>query len=173
MSRWDAFSLTPHMGPTHTAQLAIHAQRARCMVEFGSGGSTLFLAATLPRTGRLISCDHDPQWSQRVSLAIATCRGLGMDLIPVHLGLMPDAPASYVQIPAPFTQPDVVFVDGRHRAACVRWAWDHLPSRGVLLVHDAQREPPALWTGWDAPTQTTDPDWLENPTATLFIGRKP
>lgn len=129
--------------------LARHTRSEAAVFEWGSGGSTLFLAR---RVERLVSVEHDPNWHERVTRALAsrgltnvTCllqepdpNPLSEDPSPTHGGTRFEA---YVKAIDAFPDGsfDLVFVDGRARGECLLRALPKARSGGHLLLDDSQR----------------------------------
>ncbi|GAB2685692.1 class I SAM-dependent methyltransferase [Thalassiella azotivora] len=120
------------------------------VLEYGSGASTLWLAA---RSGHVHSVEHDDDWARRVSALLDRDPALAAR---VHLEVVRPEPsgaprvgsvvapgldfAEYVAAVERATGPwDLVVVDGRARAECLLAAAGHLAEGGVLLLDDAQR----------------------------------
>jgi hypothetical protein len=121
--------------------------------EWGSGGSTVFLAR---RVSRVVSVEYDPVWWSALREAVAS-RGLAnveLKLVvpePVEEGAEPYSSSDpafagrgfrrYVEtVLAPTDEPfDLVLVDGRARARCVEAARSRLKPGGVLILDDSER----------------------------------
>lgn len=126
--------------------------------EFGSGGSTIFFAR---HCADVCSIEHDPAWADRVRGRLDT---LGMhNCVLRHVAPEPD-PASASGLRPPYRSDaegwgdvsferyvhaidemaeqslDVVLVDGRARADCLRRAIPKVKPGGMLLLDDSQRE---------------------------------
>jgi SAM-dependent methyltransferase len=152
------------------------------MLEWGSGGSTVWFAKHLPANARLTTIEHDPAWHATVSERL---RAEGLDAHDaVRLRLVPatgpvgrnateeeeDASALSAYIAAVADQRfDVILVDGVARAACMAAARELLNPGGVLLLHDSQRswydEAKQLYRAWGVVGSC--PDY---PTPVLWYG---
>ncbi len=104
------------------------------ILEFGSGGSTLWIA----ERGALVSVESDPEWFTIVQSALrAHCLTADLRLHPIPLHPV----CSAFQADA-F---DVVLVDqedfagGRHRVACVEAARNLVAPGGVLMLDNSDR----------------------------------
>jgi hypothetical protein len=129
--------------------------RARVVVEYGIGGSTLL--AIKQGVSRLTSVDSDRAWIEKVEavqeVQDAKQRGvatfLHADVGPVgQLGSPTDKTfepvwARYAMAPwRSETQPDLVLIDGRFRIACaLQTALSVLPETQIV-IHDFWNRPP-------------------------------
>lgn len=112
--------------------------------EYGSGGSTLFLAA---RTKTVVSIEHDPAWEKVVGDALRRrgYRHRMIGVVPVE-GLGPDCP--YVTA-LPSEPADVIVVDGLCRwsapcdlrARCFARAETVIRPGGIIVLDDSWRYP--------------------------------
>ncbi len=132
------------------------ACRRRAVVfEYGGGSSTLWLAE---RVQSLTTIEHDAGWFTRIEQALAATgrtnctvllrqpqeletapSGNGIDY---HSDKCPGTFADYVQTIDQFPDGsfDVVFIDGRSRAACLHHAAGKVRPGGLLVLDDADRE---------------------------------
>jgi predicted O-methyltransferase YrrM len=121
------------------------------IIEFGSGQSTIVIAAALKHHGgRLISVEHDPDYSKTIQEQAAACRV--SDMIEfVHSPLIGEESAphgrSYDLTALPNVQVDVALIDGPPimngtytRLSPLRWAVQHLTQAGSVFLDDAARE---------------------------------
>jgi hypothetical protein len=134
------------------AWLRSYLRPAFAVFEYGSGGSTVFFAT---RVEKLVSVEHDPTWYARTeerlkSLPLRHCTYI---LQRPDEGRNEDFPStderygamnfeSYVRtIDAyPDREFDLVVVDGRARAACIRQALPKVKPGGFLLLDDSYRD---------------------------------
>jgi hypothetical protein len=119
--------------------------------EYGSGGTTLFLA---DRAGSVHSVEHDPDWARQTRAALDTAghSGVRYELIEAE----PGAALGYESTDESFTgmnfrryvdalagHPDrtldLVIVDGRARVACIRTALPKLREGGHLMLDNSER----------------------------------
>lgn len=131
----------------------IKENKIRTVLEFGSGGSTVFFAE---RVGRVVSIEHNRKWHGRV---VKRLRQRNLENAAVLL-----APASrksdreiyrgkdgryyrkYVEAGVAAARHefngfvDCIFVDGRARVACARQCLEHVSPRGILILDDAARD---------------------------------
>ncbi len=127
----------PLMGLRHAERIGEVAMKAKTILEYGSGGSTLWLAQIAPEA-KIVSVEHDEKWFRRVFAAYHALRGLGM-LEPPYATLVHTSVDRYARQPAdgPF---DMILIDGAHetRDACLRGAFDLLSPGGTVFLHDAE-----------------------------------
>ncbi len=119
------------------------------VVEFGSGQSTIVLAAVLKsRQGRLVSVEHDPSHSDVIQRQAKAC-GLSDVIHFVHSPLVETEIGcrSYDTASIPGGPFDVALVDGPPisngkltRLIPLRWAAARLTERGVIFLDDTFRE---------------------------------
>jgi SAM-dependent methyltransferase len=117
------------------------------LLEWGSGGSTLWLADRLPVGATLTSIDHDPEWHSRVKERIGHRDNVRLLLRPANGPLGRNATieeenSTYLQ---DYIQAvdgelfDVILVDGVARVSCMQQATKLLAPNGTLFLHDAHR----------------------------------
>jgi Methyltransferase domain len=104
--------------------------------EFGSGSSTIWLAA---RVKSIVSIEHNSTWERIVrlrlpenaTLHLAEAHGDGSEAPEndPYTGALKDADGRF----------DLVLVDGMARNTCVRLAVDRLTDCGLILLDDADR----------------------------------
>lgn len=118
-------------------------QPLRCL-EWGGGMSTLQFPALIPAAATWLTIEHDTAWSRELS-AMVTRPGVTVRHVP------PDDPnfsgdgdaqsfASYLAAGDEAAPYDLVFIDGRARADCIRRARGLLNPDGVVILHDANRQ---------------------------------
>ncbi len=133
-------------------------RRRAVVFEYGGGSSTLWLAE---RVQSLTTIEHDAGWFTRIEQALAatgrtnctvllrqpqdmeTAPGTPSDNdIDYHSDKCPGTFAGYVQTIDQFPDSsfDVVFVDGRSRAACLHHAAGKVRPGGLLVLDDSNRE---------------------------------
>ncbi len=103
------------------------------VLEFGSGGSTMFLL----RLGATVTTvEHHAGWADALQRK-AESRGIAKNLTLLRR----DRP--YYDVPAEFpegTKFDILLDDGRERLECLRKALDYVEADGLVLLDDSQRE---------------------------------
>jgi hypothetical protein len=119
--------------------------------EYGSGGSTLYLAK---RVAELVTIEHDPAWLALVRYRLGTLQthvtlelhepvsgpdqGIYGSTDPSYAGMSFEAYASAIdRFPDEFF--DLVLVDGRARPACVRRSWPKIRRGGWLILDNSER----------------------------------
>lgn len=128
---------------------AVQEKEAPTMIEFGSGQSTVALAAALKhRGGHLISVEHDPEYLSVIERQVSSC-GLNEFVKFVEAPLIPcaDGFTSYDVSKIPATLIDVALIDGPPiklggpdtRLIPLRWAAKHLEAGGVAFLDDSNR----------------------------------
>lgn len=128
---------------------AVHVRQTPTIVEFGSGQSTVALAAALShRGGRLISVEHDPEYLIGIQKQIETC-GLGevIEFTTASLIEHPNGIKSYDVTKIPKIVADVVLIDGPPITICgadtrlvpLRWAVANLAPGGSIFLDDSNR----------------------------------
>jgi hypothetical protein len=152
--------LSVYMSPVEYSQLRaiVSSIAPRVCLEWGSGGSTRALLEDCPFITRYVSIEHDSGWHAHVAERIRDPR-LSYHLVPPDVPPVPAGgsraanaewderaevdPAmlrSYVGFPRSLgLKFEFVLVDGRARNFCIVEGLDLLTSRGVLVLHDAQR----------------------------------
>ena len=128
-----------------------HLDRAARVFEYGSGGSTLWLAE---RVGEIVAVEHDPSWLASVrraveSAGIRNCTLLVREPAPGPARLGTDYGSSahdgsferYVTTIDDYPDGafDLVIVDGRSRRACIAHAMPKVRTGGMLLLDDSDR----------------------------------
>jgi hypothetical protein len=141
-------ALKPHMAPDEFEVFARLYRAASRIVEFGAGGSTVFAAA---ETGAsIVTVESDSAWIAKLSRqkAVRKAEDEGrLRLIHVDIGptgkwghpvdnsamdrwpLYPEAPWTLTEAP------DLVFIDGRFRRACMLASIRNAPD-ATVMVHD-------------------------------------
>ena len=124
-----------------------------CVFEYGSGGSTLFIAK---RVKSMVSIEHDQKWYQYIDAAlkkraIKNCEYLLIEPENGDLMLKDSNLISSQLIFKPFKKYitqieeypdnsfDLVSVDGKARNLCVKYAIRKVRKGGILLLDDSNR----------------------------------
>lgn len=134
----------PLMTGDQAAKLTEYAAISKRILEYGCGGSTLWMAQVCPNS-QIHSVEHDPEWARIVGDAYDAMR----QALPMG-GLRVSCPVShfdplyhtdeYVNVASgPF---HLVLIDGHHetRAPCMMAAPDKVADKGYVLVHDSKEE---------------------------------
>lgn len=135
------------MGRRHREKIRGFLRPGARMLEWGAGGSTVWLASVLPEGATLTSVEHDPKWFEavrehlagdpRVRLILREATGpLGAN---ATIGEEDAGPLQNFVHAVDGERFDVILVDGNARHACLEQARSLLAPDGVVLLHDAQR----------------------------------
>jgi hypothetical protein len=169
----------PFMGPAHEHALKILAHRATRVLELGGGESTVEWARRLCCGGTLATWEPaGSPWEVRALEAREICSGRGstFSLSTTMGGLEQLISGDH----GPF---DLVLVDHEIpgvpamvvRGSAVRSLWTNrarvLAPGAVVALHDAQDY--GERAGFETVSEDTDPNWIANPDAKLWIGRVP
>jgi hypothetical protein len=137
------------------ACLTEHYQDAQTILEYGSGGSTVF-AANLPHNPKLFSIETDKQWSAKLDFSIkSTYPNSNIHMRYVNIGHTkawgrPQSHDSYFKYPnyafgiyddPTFDEPDLILIDGRFRQACFYAALFKMTKPVTLLWDDYTNRP--------------------------------
>ena len=96
-----------------------------CVIEFGSGMSTIWLAR---RAQRVISVETNPEWAQRTRQALKKADVSNAEVLD-------RTPETYFDIPEQHI--DLVVVDALRRGECVRWALSRIGSAGAIYLDNS------------------------------------
>lgn len=120
---------------------------ARCL-EWGAGYSTRYFPPKLPALASWTSIEHNTAWFEQVRAMPLDPRVALVSVPPDH-GEYPNTSRegtyedfrSYVDFPATLGgRFDFIFIDGRARAACLDQAFHLVAERGLVILHDANRD---------------------------------
>lgn len=133
------------------AQLERILQPGFKVFEYGSGGSTIFLA---PRVSQLVSVEHDPGWTKTVKQAIEQHSISNVTYLvkpPTksqskheYFRSTKEKDASFKDYVSaisdyPDRSFDIVIVDGRARVPCVREAFAKVKPGGYIILDNSER----------------------------------
>lgn len=141
------------MGLKHRERLVSFVPPGGRMLEWGAGGSTVWLAQNLPEGATLTSIEHDREWFYEVANHLGN-GGRGRRNNVRMLLREPTGPLGRNATAGeddptnlrPFIDAvdgerfDVILVDGYARGSCLDKARALLNPGGVVVLHDAQRE---------------------------------
>jgi len=100
------------------------------VLEFGSGGSTLWFA---DHALAVESIEHSRVWRNRVAAAMT-----GDDDKKIELRLIPNyCKHDEIKLRRKY---DVIFIDGIHRRQCFKASIDRLADGGILIVDNSNRD---------------------------------
>ncbi len=140
------------MGLKHRERLVSFVPPGGRMLEWGAGGSTVWLAQNLPDSATLTSVEHDREWFYEVANHLGNGGRGRRDNVRLllreptgPLGTNATAGEDDPSSLRPFIDAvdgerfDVILVDGYARSACLDRARALLNPGGVVVLHDAQR----------------------------------
>jgi len=142
-------NIKPYMRPLEAEIIASIIQNLKPMkvLEWGSGYSTLYFSKLIPEDAIWISIEHNVDWANKVESFINNQQ---VKLICVKPNKIPwGGPGrdgtyqdfkDYIDAGRKFAPYDFILVDGRARADCLTFAYDILNEKGVIVLHDAQRD---------------------------------
>lgn len=141
--------------------LNLYLKREMKVFEYGSGGSTIFLAK---RVRSLISVEHDESWHRLVNDLLKRMKYSNVNYILLKpkrvLGIEKDVSdpdtyisgfkeeykdldfSEYVKIIENYSDNsfDLILIDGRSRPSCIKHATKKLKQNGVIILDNAERE---------------------------------
>ena len=128
----DKISKQPLLTECETLLLGLLCERAD-VFEFGSGGSTLWLAS---RAKRLVSIEHDADWHNVIANALLEQGHPGVDLRLVPLERLEEAIKEAAGLGE--SEWDVVFVDchSHHREKAIKLSTRYVKPGGWLIADD-------------------------------------
>lgn len=135
------------IGQAHRERILKFITPGTRVLEWGSGGSTLWFADRLPIGATLTSIDHDAGWHAITRSRVGERLNVQMLLCPPDSPLGKNATIEeedpskldeYIHA-ADGKEFDVIIVDGVARVACMERARHLLGRGGVVFLHDAHR----------------------------------
>lgn len=123
------------------------------MLEWGTGGSTLWFLDHLDPAQQLIGVEHDAGWYMQVTARAGDRANYSPRLHEAHFGAgenatpweeCPAGLADYIH-PTPLSDIDVFLIDGVARGACLANVMLNGKSGARVFLHDANR---AGWYDW-------------------------
>jgi predicted O-methyltransferase YrrM len=118
-------------------------QPMRCL-EWGGGMSTLQFPDLLPAAATWLTIEHDTAWAKQLSTMVKRPGVTVRQVPPDDLEFKGDGDtrsfASYLAAGDEAPPYDLIFIDGRARAAGVERAKTLLSPQGVVILHDANRD---------------------------------
>ena len=107
------------------------------VLEWGSGGSTLFFA---PMVKEWHSIEHNKQWFDKISQILPN--NVNYYYVPANKAVSRRYSThadykDYIEIIDTIKGKfDVVLIDGRARVACARYVKNRLTKNGIIIIHD-------------------------------------
>lgn len=144
----EASALCPMMQQRDIARiqniLQTHPAQHLTVLEWGSGGSTVFFPIFLQQLGRpytWTSIEYNRDWYERIAKRVDQHTALVLiDAGSTEVKQRDNPMNEYVSYPSTTGKRyDVILVDGRKRRRCLLEARELLKPGGVVLLHDAQR----------------------------------
>jgi predicted O-methyltransferase YrrM len=118
-------------------------QPLRCL-EWGGGMSTLQFPTLLPVGASWLTIEHDPTWAAQLTQLVdrpgVTVRHVPPDVSDFTGDGDARSFASYLAAGDDGAPYDLIFIDGRARAAGIERALKLLSPQGVVILHDANRD---------------------------------
>lgn len=144
--RLGRFRDTPWMRPNEEdliRDVIAALKPARCL-EWGGGMSTLQFPALAAPDAAWLTIEHDTKWAAQLTRMVHRPSVVVRHVPPDHLAFSGDGDArsfaSYLAAADAGAPYDLIFIDGRARAACVERAHRLLAPGGVVILHDANRD---------------------------------
>lgn len=121
-SKWDSY--------TPTLYKILETFGPRLILEWGPGHSTDIMA-NFRGVEKVISLEHDRDYYDKMKTRS----------YPELMLILEENIERYVDYPVRENiHPDLIFVDGRHRANCLKVAREILNPGGVVILHDSDRD---------------------------------
>jgi len=132
------------MGEQHRRRIADSIPAGGRYLEWGSGGSTIWLAHNLPPDVEMVSIEHDEQWASQIR---SNLRDRVKLISPGGLAgknatIAEEDPTNlkdYINAADRLGKFDCILIDGVARTACSIKAQSLLKDTGTIFIHDAQR----------------------------------
>lgn len=122
----------------------------KSVLEWGSGGSTLYFSSLLEDGSEWISIEHDKEWHRAIDKRINSENNKSIRIVyspPSSAWSSSQGDGTFNQFRDYVLEPikfnkifDFIIVDGRARPACMNVGWEMLSDNGIMILHDAQRE---------------------------------
>jgi hypothetical protein len=153
LAKPDVIEPRPLMALNQRSEILSSIPDNGSILEWGSGGTTLWLLRNLKPGQRLTSVEHSPEWSRDIderAKKIAPHQYSHLFRPVAHEGAnatpfeeCPSGCDSYIHSPPHLDSFDVLLIDGIARGACLARALIQ-GFEGVVYVHDAHRD----WLDW-------------------------
>lgn len=148
--------MIPDIAPAHLEMILSDLPEEGVMLEWGSGGSTVWFAREKPDAAHLYSIEHDKVWWEKVVGVAALHDNVFPWLIPpdtdvgpygTHLRENPAGLEAFISgttVREVVKKADVIFIDGCARSSCLATAVHYKKKSAIVYLHDAQRP----WYSW-------------------------
>jgi len=135
------------MGLEHRKAILESLPEKGKMLEWGSGGSTVWFSENMKSTQKLVSVEHNINWHIKVKSAIKNPNIIlyhipATDIVGKNSSPGEELPvglADYIWQPYNLDHFNVILVDGVARNMCLAVAKLVLKTGGVVFLHDSQR----------------------------------
>ena len=123
--------------------------RPSLCLEWGAGYSTIYFSQHLYEDAKWIAVEHDKNWYIKIKELTHQNKHISLFYVPPNnyqwLDINKDGSFSdfkdYITFPKKINSKfDFILVDGRARKYCLIFALDLLNDKGVIVLHDANRE---------------------------------
>jgi predicted O-methyltransferase YrrM len=155
--------------------------------EYGSGGSTLYFSQ---KVKKVISVEHDKEWYDKVKPLLKN--NVVYHLIEYQSDVIGDNKANpdhytsspfmanfkdYVSIIDDYNNLDIIFIDGRSRASCLKHAAKRIKSNGWIILDNVERDyylenTQHYFKGWETALFFGCGPHITWPWQTLFMKKK-
>ncbi|KKM98962.1 hypothetical protein LCGC14_1152650 [marine sediment metagenome] len=137
----DQLRTIPYMDAMHAEWLREYAEDAESILEWGRGGSTIWLAQITE--GTICSIEHDQTWHQRIHNLLAGLTAADLQLAKVEEWVYCTHDGYCNQT----GQYDLAFIDGKAewRLDCLAACAKCVKPGGHIFMHDSQRYPSQLF----------------------------
>ena len=127
-------------------ELLKNLQPNQCL-EWGSGYSTIYFTKFLPKDSNWLAIEHASEWAKRINSLNKNSR-IKIKFVPPNRfpwtddnndGSYSDL-MDYIEYPKDAAPFDFILIDGRSRIACLDRAIEWISDKGVVVLHDSNRE---------------------------------
>ena len=127
-------------------ELLKNLQPKQCL-EWGSGYSTIYFTKFLPTDSNWLAIEHASEWAKRINSLNKNSR-IKIKFVPPNRfpwtddnndGSYSDL-MDYIEYPKDAAPFDFILIDGRSRIACLERAIEWISDKGVVVLHDSNRE---------------------------------
>jgi predicted O-methyltransferase YrrM len=126
--------LAPFLSFEKLLRKYLRSLKPQLILEWGTGNSTRMMLEECPES-EIHTIEHDPNWFINWYKTFRERKNVYAYCIPLT--------ENYSLAPLSFMQKgkfDLIFIDGRHRVKCLQVAKTVMNDRGVVILHDSERE---------------------------------